>query len=332
VFDVSFLLDGYYSIGFNHPSNDVNGLRNFDDKANQLELNMATMTLDYSPNPVGFHLDAGAGRAFDIMSATEKGATGMRFFEQAYVEWKPPSWYGLELDLGKFSTWAGAEVIPTPGNWNYSRSLLFVWCTPYDHFGLRATKPLGRHFNTGIALVGGWNNIVTGATYRTVGWTGSWTPTSKLTWTNNWYGGPDENSANRGKRNLYDTVLQLSPSSRTSLYVNLDYLHNSPKYTSAYTVYGIAAAAKFQISRKLSVSPRLEWLNDNSGMATGTGQQVKEFTFTGTYALLDRLSGLLEFRNDWSNQPFFNRGNELAVAKNQPTVLLGMVAVIGPKR
>jgi hypothetical protein len=86
--------------------------------------------LDLAPNPVGFHLEAGAGRAFDIMSATEKDATGMRFFEQAYVDVKPASWKGLELDFGKFSSWASAEVIETPGNGNYSRSLLFVWSTP----------------------------------------------------------------------------------------------------------------------------------------------------------------------------------------------------------
>lgn len=331
-FEISGRIDGYYSLGFNHPANNGNGLRNFDDKANQIELNMASMTLDYSPQPVGFHLDVGVGRAFDIMSATEKDATGMRFFEQVYVEVKPPAWTGLELDFGKFSSWASAEVIETPNNWNYSRSLLFVWCTPFNHFGFRATKPLGPHFTTGFAIVSGWNNILTGATFKTMGWTGSWTPTSRVTWTNTWYGGPDENAANRGLRNLYDSLLLLSPSSRTSFYINLDYLHDRPKFTPGYSVYGIAGAAKFQLSRKLSLSPRLEWLNDNTGMATGTGQHVKEFTLTGRYALLDGLSAWLEMRNDWSNRPFFNRGNETASAKNQPTLLLGMAAVIGPKR
>lgn len=331
-FDVSGMIDGYYSLGFNHPADHINGLRNFDDKANQLELNMASLTMDYSPKPVGFHLDVGAGRAFDIMRATEKDATEMRFFKQAYVDVKPASWKGLELDFGKFASSAGAEVIETPNNWNYSRSLLFVWCEPYYHFGFRASAPVGKRFNAGFQLVGGWNNIVTGATFKTVGLTGSWAPTSKVTWTNTYYSGPDENTADRGMRNLYDTVLVLAPSSKTNLYINFDYLHDSPRYAPSYQVYGIAGAARFQLTGKLSLSPRLEWLNDNSGMATGTGQQAKEFTMTGTYALADRLSAWLEFRNDWSNQPFFNRGNETALWKNQPTVLLGLVAVIVPKR
>ena len=331
-FDVSGMIDAYYSLSFNHPAGHVDGLRNFDDKANQVELNMASLSVDYAPKPVGFHFDVGVGRTFDIMSATEKDATGMRFFKQAYVDVKPASWRGLELDFGRFVSSASAEVIETPNNWNYSRSLLFVWCTPYYHFGLRASAPIGPRFNAGFQLVSGWNNIVTGATFKTAGFLGAWTPTPKVTWSNTVYSGPDENKVNRGMRNLYDTVLLASPSSRMSFYINFDYLHNSPHYTPSYTVSGIAGAARFQINKKLSVSPRLEWLNDNSGMATGTGQQVKELTVTGTYALRDRLSAWLEFRNDWSNQPFFNRGNETAIWKDQPTVLLGLVAVIGPKR
>jgi len=330
-FDVSGMVDGFYSLNFNHPADHVNALLNFDDKGNRTELNMAILKVSHAPKPVGFELTAGGGRAFDIMGATEKAATGMRFFEEAYVDVKPAAWKGLKLDFGKFGSWAGAEVIDTPNNWNYSRSLLFVWCAPYYHFGVRASAPAGKQFTTGVQLVSGWSNIVTDATYKTVGLTGSWTPTTKVTWTNTYYGGPDENSANRGLRNLYDTVLQLAPSRKASFYLNLDCLHDSPEHTRSYTVGGAAAAAKFQFTRKLSLSPRLEWLDDGSGMATGTRQQVKEFTTTGTYALVDRLSMWIEFRNDWSNQPFFNRGHGIRVSQIQPTVLFGMVAIIRPK-
>jgi hypothetical protein len=135
--NVSGMIDGYYDLGFNHPEDHVNELLNFDDRTNQIELNMASVTLDYAPGPVGFHLDAGVGRAFDIVGSSEKDATGMRFLKQAYIDVKPAWWKGLEVDFGKFATFAGAEVIETPNNWNYSRSLLFVWCEPYYHFGLR---------------------------------------------------------------------------------------------------------------------------------------------------------------------------------------------------
>jgi len=326
------MVDGYFSWGFNHPTGHLSLLRNFDDKTNQPELNMAALAFDYAPKPVGFHVDVGVGRTFDIMSATENDATWMRSFKQAYISAKPASWNGTEFNFGRFVTFAGAEVIETQHNWNYSRSLLFVLCTPYYHFGIRATAPIGKHFNTGLQVVSGWNNIVTGATFRTVGLTGSWAPSSKVTWTNTYYGGPDENKADRGLRNLYDTVLLVTPNWKTSLYINLDHLHNSPRCAPGYQVFGVAGAARRQLTEKFALSWRLEWLNDLSGSVTGAAQQAKEITLTGTYAVLDRLSGRLELRRDWSNRPFFNRGDGLGNWRNQPTLLVGMVVLIGPGR
>jgi hypothetical protein len=37
----------------------------------------------------------------------------------------------------------------------------------------------------------------------------------------------------------------------------------------------------------------------------------------------------LEYRKDWSDQAFFDRGNQNASAKSQSTVLLGLVAFFG---
>ena len=91
----------------------------------------------------------------------------------------------------------------------------------------------------------GWNNIITGATYKTVGLTGAWT-VGKITWINTYYGGPDGTVNDRGERNLYDTVVQLTPSSKTSIYVDFDYLHDSPEFARAVQTYGIAAAGKLQ--------------------------------------------------------------------------------------
>jgi hypothetical protein len=116
------------------------------------------------------------------------------------------------------------------------------------------------------------------------------------------------------------------------VYLNFDFLHNSPRLTPSYRTYGLAGAAKFQLTKKLALSPRLEWMNDESGRVTGAAQRLKEFTLTGTYAFASRLSGWLEFRNDWSNQPFFNRGSQLGNWKTQPTLLVGVVAFVRPAK
>jgi hypothetical protein len=38
----------------------------------------------------------------------------------------------------------------------------------------------------------------------------------------------------------------------------------------------------------------------------------------------------LEFRNDWSDQPFFEKEN--GFSNHQPTVVVGLMAVLGPKK
>ena len=66
------------------------------------------------------------------------------------------------------------------------------------------------------------------------------------------------------------------------------------------------------------------------GFITGRAQSLKEFTLTGEYQMTTFLLSRLEFRNDWSNQPFFQKGN--GSSKSQPTGLLGLIAFLGPKK
>jgi len=38
-----------------------------------------------------------------------------------------------------------------------------------------------------------------------------------------------------------------------------------------------------------------------------------------------------EYRNDWSNQPYFIRETGKTLGKTQPTFLIGLVGYFGPK-
>ena len=69
--DFSGLIDVYADKNFNNPASMTNGLRNFDVKANQFSLNMAKLSLEHGADPVGFRVDFGFGRAFEIIHAGE---------------------------------------------------------------------------------------------------------------------------------------------------------------------------------------------------------------------------------------------------------------------
>ena len=329
--DFSGLVDGYYSLNFNHPATRTNQLRNFDVNANQFSLNMAKLTLEHGADPVGFRVDFGFGRAFDIIHSTETAPGIFRNIEQAYVSVKPPKGKGLQIDFGKFVTAAGAEVIETHSNWNYSRSLLFAFAIPYYHFGIRATMPVTKYFNAGVHVVNGWNNVEDNNTGKTVGLMGSFV-TSKFTWTHTYHVGPEKTDTNRGMRHLYDTALLLTPNPKANFYINFDYGVDKKIDRGENRWVGVAGAARFAPTAWFAISPRLEWYNDADGFTTGLAQRVKEFTFTTEFKMKEGILFRPEYRRDWSDQPFFNRGAGLGVHKNQDTLLAGFVAYFGPRR
>ena len=214
--DFSFLFDGYVDGSFNNPASGFNGLRNFDVRADTAHVNMGMITIDHGPAPVGFHLDAGFGEAFDIIHATDKAPDELKYIQQAYVSFKPKSWHGVEVDAGEFWSPAGAEVVPTNQDWNYSRSLLFAWAIPYYHFGIRASFPVGAHFTGGVQVVQGWNNVKDNNSGKTVGLNGAYA-WKKVTWTNVYYVGPEKDHTNQGLRHLYDTTVLVKPTDKIEL-------------------------------------------------------------------------------------------------------------------
>ena len=341
--DFSGLVDGYYSFNSNHPASQVNQLYNFNDKTNQFSLNMAKLSLAHSPDPVGFQIDMGFGRAFEIFNRqpTEKASDTFRFLEQAYLSIKPPKAKGLEVDFGKFVTSAGAEVIGTNENWNYSRSLLFSFAIPYYHFGVRTSIPIGKYFTGGVQIVNGWNNIGDNNSGKTIGLTGTIT-TKKFAWSNTYYAGPENNDTSKGWRHMYDTVVVFTPSTKFNGYINFDYGQNTnfslvsgvpvPGVPSLSKWYGLAGALHLQVNSHWSFTPRVEWFKDKDGFATGVAQDLKEFTLTGEYKMVEGLLARLEYRRDWTNQPFFDYGGVLGSKKSQNTATLGVLAYFGPKR
>lgn len=329
--DLSGQLDVYDDFNFDHSASGETLLRNFDMKGNQFSLNMAKLTLEHTPDPIGFRLDLGFGRAFDTIHSTETAPRIFRNVEQVYVSFKPAKAKGLEVDFGQFVTSAGAEVLETKDNWDYSRSLLFAWAIPYYHFGLRATKPIGRYFTGGVQLVNGWNDLEDNNAGKTVGLTGA-LAVGKVTWNQTYYVGPEKTGTNKGLRHLFDTTLLVNATRTTSFYVNYDYGVDKKILGGENRWTGIAGAARFQLSKVFALAPRLEWFNDADGFATGTVQKVKEATLTGEFKLREGVLTRLEYRRDWSNAPFFDRGSTPGTYKNQDTLLAGLVLYFSAKR
>ena len=329
--DFSGLVDGYYSLNLGHPASKFNTLRNFDVKANSFALNFAKFTAEHSADPVGFKLELAAGRAMDIFHATDPaGSEVVKHLLQAYVSLKPTDMKGFQFDFGKFVTSAGAEVTETHLNWNYSRSLLYA-NGPYYHFGARTNFPINSNFSTGFQLVNGWNNVEDNNSAKTAGFTTALT-TSKFNWFNNYYVGNEKTDTlggvkikADGARHFYDTVIGINPNGKVSALFNFDYgVEKNPGGDSA-KFYGYSFLVRALGGEHLAFSPRYDWYKDGDGFITGSARKLQEFTLTGDYKLKEGLLTRLEYRRDWSDSPFYDRGNEPGSAKSMNTFLIGFV-------
>lgn len=327
--NISGVIDGYYSWNGNHPGSSTNTFYSFNNSANSFALNLGKITLDHDADPVGFKLEMGFGDTLKVYHAFDpKPADFSKFLLQAYATYKAPK--GTTFDFGQFYTSAGAEVVETHLNWNYSRSLLFN-NGPFYHFGLRVNQPLGKGFNAGFQLVNGWNNIQDNNSGKTIGLTGNWTG-KKFAWFHNYYYGPEKTGTNEGKRHFYDTVMNFTPTDKVSAYLNLDYGTEKLIGQGSNDFLGVGGAVKFQVTPKIAFTPRYEWYYDKDGFITGTSQKLKEVTLTGEYKWIEGLLARLEYRRDWSDQAVYERGLNGGAFKSQNTLTLGVVAFFGPKR
>ena len=103
------------------------------------------------------------------MNAFEPGGTDfLKYVQQAYVSVLAPVGKGLTVDVGKFVTPAGAEVIENKDNYNYSRGLLFALAIPYYHAGARVGYAVSDTVSLTGYLVNGWNDVKDNNSAKTV--------------------------------------------------------------------------------------------------------------------------------------------------------------------
>jgi hypothetical protein len=299
-----------------------------------------------STNRVGYHVSLGFGQAMNLVNSTEVGPGAVpgsstsnfdQYLKEGYLEYMAPIGKGLQINVGKFVTPAGAEVIESKDNWNYSRSLLFSWAIPYFHFGVNAKYVFSPKFAVTGYLVNGWNNSIDTNTGKTAGFSAAWTPNAKFSITETYLGGPEHLNFNGAFRNLSDTVITYNPTAKLSLMANYDYGHDHlvsseftgipPFVVGPRAVWsGLAGYVKYAPNDKYAFSLRGEYFDDNQGFSTGTSQELSEFTATFQRTIAKSIISRLEFRRDMSDSAVFPRGNfGDPNVKTQNTVTLGVI-------
>ena len=346
---LSGFVDSYYGYNSNQPSNRTAALRNFDINTGQFGLNMIELVADKAPDAtasrLGFHVALGFGQAMNLVNSTEVPSPNVpttpvgtpqstitnfdQYLKEGYLEYLAPVGKGLQINVGKFVTPNGAEVIESKDNWNYSRGLLFSWAIPYFHFGLSAKYAFNSKFALTGYLVNGWNNSVDNNSGKTVGLSAAWTPNSKFSLIQNYMGGPEQNNDNSNFRHLSDTVITYNPTAKWSFMGNFDYGHDrlpATIDTLSTPVWwsGFAGYIKYAFNDKWAFSTRGEYYKDHNGFTTGTAQNLGEFTATLQRTIAKHLTSRFEFRRDMSDQAVFPY-RSFGLRDSQNTVTVGMI-------
>jgi len=317
------LVDGYYLWAFNEESPQ---LRNFDIQHNAFTLNYIEIALAKPASETsrgGFRVDFGAGETANLVNAFEPGGTDyLKYVQQAYVSYLAPVGKGLTIDFGKFVTPAGAEVIESKDNFNYSRGLLFALAIPYYHMGARLAYPITDKVGVTGFIVNGWNDVRDNNSAKTVGASVAVKPNDRLAITQNYMVGAEQPDNNDDVRHLFDTVVSYTLTDKVSLLGNYDYGRDRVA-GEAVDWTGVAMYLKSPPTENLALVPRFEVLWDSKAFATGTPQTVKEFTLTGEYKLKGLVSRL-EYRTDFSDEPFFTTDDN-GLRKHQTTLTFGIL-------
>lgn len=268
--------------------------------------------------------DANVIAAYGTISKTKGPSAGANHYAdptQLYV------YYGaapLSIIVGKFVTSAGAEVIKSDADPNYSRSILFGYAIPFTHTGTRVTYKAGDT----LTLIGGANlgwdtieNINHGATAELGG---TYTPSKAVSLTAMYHGGNQlvayyPKSVANGMRNLIDVVATFNATDALTFILNYDYgtqAQGAPDGGRA-SWQGIAGYANYQFNEQWRLSGRGEFFNDSDGYRTGVAQKWKEATVTLAYLPAKAWEIRAEFRADWSDQSAFLKSDGVTPTKDQ---------------
>jgi Putative beta-barrel porin-2, OmpL-like. bbp2 len=336
-FDISGSVDTYYGYNFNKPMSNTNGVgtNNFVFYSNAFSLSLAELVIKHDASPVGFRIDLDYGATADWVAcgstSCDPNATPEATYkniQQAYVTWATP--VGLTLDMGKFVTHMGLEVIESQDNWNYTRSLLFCCPIPYYHEGIRANYAINDMIFVNGYVYNGWNNVVENNNMKTFGAQIGITPIEKLPIVLNWIG-PESSAGVYTDKQSYDAIVTFNATDMLSFIFNYDYgtqKDDSPANLGTLSYSGWAAYARLHKDDN-ALALRYEMTDDKDnimyGGTTSNGNKINEITVTAEHTVSSNLLTRVEYRYDSSDDKVYEDDKGNFNKASQSMVVVGVV-------
>ena len=335
-----------YSQNFANPTGTrQNALRVYDFDANTFKFDVAELVLKKDAaeiGDVGFRTDLTYG--FSGPQANKVGGPNVTLsdgttadvsdddfdLQIAYVQYNAPIGNGLLIDVGKFGTNIGSEVMDGYDGFNYtfSRSFLF-FLGPFTHNGVRVQYQL----SDTVGLLGILSNghDTTTDTNDSKGFGGqiSWAVSDSAVVYLNYFGSaePQTGVPNNADelRNFFDTVIEISLSNK--LLLNLNAVYGSEDdatgpNTGDHTWWGFSGIARYDVNNWFSLNYRAQIFHDQDGARSGSRQKLWAMSLTPEVRINSNMVVRAEYRHDESDHYVFSNRDGAGTASTQDTLAL----------
>jgi Putative beta-barrel porin-2, OmpL-like. bbp2 len=321
VLDASGLnVSGYIDAGYSYANRNVEagGFSNrvFDSQNNSFALHQFGLTVAKQPTRgFGGVVNITVGSDAQIIHSFPELTASTFDLTQAYGQYAMGN---LTLMAGKFTTLAGTEVIASPSNMNFTRSMLFG-AVPFTHTGVRAGYALSDIVTFYGGVNNGWDQLTDANKGKTLELGASIIPIKPLTINVTGYFGQESATAPgapgggpQDQRQLLNVVANYTINSRMSAGGEVLYVSQDRAVGGAAKYNGVAGYFTYNLNREWRVAARAEMFDDKNNFHFSPNNQaantdVKYNEVTGTLAYLPNSSVELrtELRVDRSDKGVF---------------------------
>lgn len=330
---------GYVDTAYTHANRNIEAgfsPRVFDSYNNDFVLHQVGLQIAKQPKSgFGGLVNVTAGRDATLIHSAPDTSTSTFDITQAYLQYAGGP---LTIIGGKFATLHGTEVIWSPSNANYSRSLLFG-SVPFTHTGVRATFAATDSLNLIAGVNNGWDQMTDNNKSKTLELAVTATPIKPISVGVHYMSGKELGTVTgadgnnvEGKRDSFGVVASwavIDPLSVGFEYLNVkqkDAISDGAGGTKDGKYSGYAVYLSYTFIPKWKATLRAESLDDKDGfrfpgavtaansdpavMVTGT--KHKELTFTLGWAAADNFELRGEVRQDKANEAVYLDGTSLS--------------------
>jgi len=313
-----------YSYNFAQPSNRTNALRVYDFDDNSFKLDNAEIVLKRDATEigdVGFRLDMTYGFSGPQVNKSAGGpavgaadVTDDDFDLQiGFVQYNAPIGTGLLIDVGKFATHIGAEVMDGYDGYNYtfSRSFLFN-LGPFTHTGVRVQYAVSDTVGLLAMVSNGQDNTTDNNNAKGFGGQVSWAMTENAVVYLNYFGSAeaqtDQANNSDDLRNYFDVVADIRLCKQLSLNLNAVYgseNNATGPNTGNNTWWGFSGIARYDVNDWFSLNFRGQTFHDQDGARSGTIQKLWAMSLTPEVRINSNMVVRAEYRHDESDSTSF---------------------------